>query len=160
MKISRLFSLALFLNVIVAPADEVSRWVDDSGRIHYGNVPPPSDAVNLEKLDIPDSYDDAAYAAGQQRLRETEQELEQYEQERKADEERRAKEEAERKANIKQAPAFAGPQINLPAPVYESPGIPGKPWIGYPGHPSRPPHLGSPGPGPKHEHSPLPKKGD
>ena len=158
MRVVILFAL-VFLS-FVSTADEIQKWVDDSGRIHYGNVPPPNDAEGVQKLDIPDSYDEDAYEAGQERLRETELELEQYEREREEEEERKAKEEAERKANIKQPPAFAGPRINLPPPEYEAPNIPGKPWIGYPGHKPRPPHHGKPEHRPKQKRSPSSRQGD
>jgi hypothetical protein len=154
------FAIVLFLSANVTIGDEITRWVDSSGRVHYGNVPPPGSARGVQTLDVPDSFDEEAYEAGQQRLRETEVELEQYEREREAEEERKAREEAERKANIRQPPAFAGPRINLPLPEYEAPNIPGKPWIGYPGNQPRPPHHGKPEHRPKHKPSPSSRPGD
>jgi hypothetical protein len=135
------FAFVLLLYADATTGDDVSRWVDSTGRIHYGNVPP-GDAEGIEKLDIPDSFDEKAYEAGQQRLRETELELEQYERERDAEEERKAEQEAERKARIRQPPAYPAPYM-IPPVVVEPYHRYGGPWTRKPGHA-----------GDKHPHSP------
>ena len=117
---------------IIASAEEVNKWVDDKGKVHYGNVPPATEAMPVKKLEIKETFDQKEYEKAKQRHVETEQFGEELEKERKADEERKSKEETERKASIKQPPPLAGPRINLPAPYYEAPRVPGKPWIGVP----------------------------
>jgi hypothetical protein len=117
---------------IIASAEEVNKWIDDKGKVHYGNVPPATEAVPVKKLEIQDTFDQKEYEKAKERHVETEQFGKELEKERKSEEERKAKEEAERKASIKQPPPSAGPRINLPGPYYEAPRVPGKPWIGIP----------------------------
>jgi|GEM_PF-1433036 len=117
---------------IIASAEEVKKWVDDKGKVHYGNVPSDTEGMPSRKLEIKDTFDQKEYEKAKERHVETEQFGKELEKERKADKERKAREEAERKASIKQPPPSAGPRINLPAPYYEAPRVPGKPWIGIP----------------------------
>ena len=117
---------------IIASAEEVKKWVDDKGKVHYGNVPSDTEGMPARELEIKDTFDQKEYEKAKERHVETEQFGKELEKERKADEERKAREEAERKASIKQPPPSAGPRINLPAPYYEAPRVPGKPWIGIP----------------------------
>lgn len=127
---------------VIASAEEVNKWVDDKGKVHYGNVPPATEAMPVKKLEIQDTFDQKEYEKAKERHVETEQFAKELEKERKSEEEKKAKEEAERKASIKQPPASAGPRINLPAPYYEAPRVPGKPWVGIP-IPPRPTPLPS-----------------
>jgi hypothetical protein len=112
-----------------AMCDEVKKWVDESGQVHYGNLPPDELPVEVEKVEIQDSFDQQEYENAAQRNKETEQSLKEYETERKKAEKEAARAEAERRANIKQPPPLAGPSINLPPPEYTAPSIPGKPWL-------------------------------
>lgn len=114
---------------LAALGDEVKRWVDENGQVHYGNLPPDELPVEVEKVDIQDSFDQQEYENAEQRNKETEQSLKEYETERKKAEKEAARAEAERRANIKQPPPLAGPKINLPPPEYTAPNIPGKPWL-------------------------------
>ena len=86
----------------------------------------------LNEFQLQNKHLNEEYEKAKERHVETERFGEELEKERKADEERKSNEETERKASIKQPPAFAGPRINLPAPYYEAPRVPGKPWIGIP----------------------------
>lgn len=117
---------------IIASAEEVKKWVDDKGKVHYGNVPSDTEGMPARELEIKDTFDQKEYEKAKERHVETEQFGKELEKERNADKERKAREEAERKASIKQPPPSAGPRINLPAPYYEAPRVPGKPWIGIP----------------------------
>jgi len=120
---------------LIASAEEVNKWVDDKGKVHYGNVPSDTEGMPASKVEIKDTFDQKEYEKAKKRHVETEQFGKELEKERKADEEKKAKEEAERKASIKQPPPSAGPRINLPAPYYEAPRVPGKPWVGIPVQP-------------------------
>jgi len=117
---------------IIASAEEVKKWVDDKGKVHYGNVPSGTEGMPAKKLQIQDTFDQKEYEKAKERHVETERFSKELEKERKAEEESKARGEAERKAHIKQPPPFAGPRINLPPPYYEAPRVPGKPWIGIP----------------------------
>ena len=117
---------------IIASAEEVKKWIDDKGKVHYGNVPSETEGMPAKKLQIQDTFDQKEYENAKERHVETEQFGKELEKERKVEEESKAKEEAERKAHIKQPPPFAGPRINLPPPYYEAPRVLGKPWIGIP----------------------------
>ena len=133
MKLALVFILSMVS--IFASAEEVKKWVDEKGKVHYGNVPSDTEGMPASKLEIKDTFDQEEYEKAKERHVETEQFGKDLEKERKADEERKAKEEAERKASIKQPPPSAGPLINLPGPYYEAPRVPGKPWIGIPVQP-------------------------
>ena len=92
---------------IIASAEEVKKWVDDKGKVHYGNVPSDTEGMPARKLEIKDTFDQKEYEKAKERHVETEQFGKELEKERKADKERKAKEEAERKASIKQPPPSA-----------------------------------------------------
>ena len=122
--------LALFS--FSASAEEVNKWVDEKGKVHYGNVAPEAEAEPVKKLEIQDTFDQQEYEKAKERQKGVEQFGDELEKERKAEEKKKAEEEAERKANIKQPPPSGGTHINLPPPYYEVPRVPGKPWIGVP----------------------------
>lgn len=121
--------LLLCCTPLSAVSEEVKKWVDESGQVHYGNLPPEEMPVEVEKVDIQSSFDQQEYENAQQRNQEIEQSLKDYETERKKEEKEAARAEAERRASIKQPPPLAGPQINLPPPEYPAPTVPGKPWL-------------------------------
>ena len=127
-----LVGLTLLLFSFITSAEDVKKWVDESGKVHYGNVPPQTEAEPVKKLEIQDTFDQKEYEKAKERHKEVEKFGDNLEQERKAEEEKKAKAEAERKASIKQPPPAATPTINLPPPHYEAPRVPGKPWIGVP----------------------------
>jgi hypothetical protein len=124
--------IILLLLSFISSAEEVKKWVDEKGKVHYGNVPPQTGAESVKKLEIQDTFDEKEYEKAKEREKDIKQFSDDLEKERKADEEKKAKEEAERKASIKQPPPAAGPMINLPPPYYEAPQVPGKPWLGVP----------------------------
>lgn len=47
--------LALFS--LSASAEEVNKWVDEKGKVHYGNVAPEAEAEPVKKLEIQDTFD-------------------------------------------------------------------------------------------------------
>ena len=127
--------LVLLISVVTftASGDEVNKWIDEKGKVHYGNVPPETDSAPVKKLEIQNNFDQNEYEKAKKRHIETEQFAKELEKEREEEAKRKVEEEAERKANIKHPPPFADPRsINLPRPYYEAPRVPGKPWIGSP----------------------------
>lgn len=129
---SQYLMFVLFVVTSVSYGDKVEKWIDEKGRIYYGNAPAGIEVKPLDKVEIQDTFDETEYKKAVDRNKETEQVLDEYEKERKEEAERTAKEEAERKARIKQPPPLAGPQINLPPPEYPAPEVPGRPWLGVP----------------------------
>ena len=68
-----------------AQAETVKKWIDEQGRIHYGNS---NAAIDAETVEIMDTFDEKAYQEGVQRYEEMEKFLDEFEQERQTGEER------------------------------------------------------------------------
>ena len=106
-----------------AQAETVKKWIDEQGRIHYGNSNAASDA---ETVEIMDTFDEKAYQEGVQRY----EEMETFEQEQL------------RKRKMGGGHGYkTPPRYQLPPPAYLPPPAPTAPSA-----PTAPP--ASPGPVP------------
>jgi len=128
-----LIPLALLMMLPLAQAEEIKKWIDKDGKVHYGDRKAViEDAVVVEELKPDDSFDPQEYEEAVKRNEQIEQQLEEYEKEDK---------EAERKEKIEKvveglsrprAPAGGTTIVTPPVDVYTGPGRP----IPLPGRPS------------------------
>ena len=102
---------------IIASAEEVKKWVDDKGKVHYGNVPSETEGMPAKKLQIQDTFDQKEYENAKERHVETEQFGKELEKERKVEEESKAKEEAERKAQHQATASLCRSTYQFASPV-------------------------------------------
>jgi len=91
-----LIMFSLSLNTMAEP---IKKWVDEAGKVHYGNTKSEKYIDSAETLKIRDTYDQGAYEEGLKRHKETETLGQQYEKERLADEKEKRKAEKKEKAN-------------------------------------------------------------
>jgi hypothetical protein len=121
-------------------ADEIYRWVDESGGVHYGDQPPPSNALNVRAMEIeirpaPDgAAEDYSIHSQLERLYRTRPVL---------------PEKPDKRSRPPEAPYPGPPPViyrPLYAPVY---GHPGKHRPARPGLRPRPPHGPNPAPPPQ-----------
>jgi hypothetical protein len=103
-----LTSICLVVIVSVTGYADVYKWVDEEGRIHYGEKPPVEDAVRIEIRETPE-VDDTYQQQGidQQKL------LQIYEEERSLKKEEQLKAEKEKVERKKQCEALAVELNNL-----------------------------------------------
>ena len=74
-----LIAIALMLCLAnTAEAQKMYRWVDEQGRVHYGDRPPPGKRQELRKARDPSAGQDAAGAEVSEACRELEQRLASY----------------------------------------------------------------------------------
>ena len=110
-----LIPIALLFLVNTVTADEIKKWTDAEGRVHYGDKKAAiENPANVETLDIEDTFDQQAYDDAMERNRETEESLEQYRQERE-DQARREFEEAVYTGPGR--PIRPGPGVGRPTPT-------------------------------------------
>ena len=58
----RKFTFFLFLlSSNTVTADTIQKWIDDSGRVHYGDSAPVSDVIQGSPLEIQNTFDPVAY---------------------------------------------------------------------------------------------------
>ena len=113
MKLAFVFILSVI--PIIASAEEVNKWVDDKGKVHYGNVPPATEAIPVKKLEIQDTFDQKEYEKAKERHVETEQFGKELEKERKAGKKkRRRKKQNARRASSSRLPLPAHGSICQP----------------------------------------------
>lgn len=112
-----------------AAADEIRKWTDEDGRVHYGDRKAAvENPARVETLQVDDTFDQKAYDDAMERNRETEQSLKEYEVER---EEQAKREREEAAANRPVAPPPAGgTTVVYPPSVYTGPGRPIRPGTG------------------------------
>jgi len=48
----KVFLLAVSLLLMPAYAEEVVKWVDDQGRVHFGDAPPPDKSIEAEVMEV------------------------------------------------------------------------------------------------------------
>jgi len=89
-----MFSLSSY-----ATAEPIKKWVDEAGKVHYGNTKSEKYIDSAETLKIRDTYNQKSYEEGIKRHKETEILGQQYEKERLADEEEKKKIEKKEEAN-------------------------------------------------------------
>lgn len=90
--------LILFSLSSNATAEPIKKWVDEAGKVHYGNTKSEKYIDSAETLKIRDTYDQKAYEEGLKRHKETEILGQQYEKERLADEKEKKEIEEKEKA--------------------------------------------------------------
>lgn len=105
--------IILFLLILtvssVATGDIVKKWIDEKGKVHYGDEKASKNVKGSETLIIEDTYDQQSYEEGLQRHNETEKLADEFEKERLAEEEKR---ETEEKTSPKtSAPANSGTAV-------------------------------------------------
>lgn len=124
-----LIPIALLILVNTGTADEIKKWTDAEGRVHYGDKKAViEDPAKVETLDIEDTFDQQSYDDAMKRNRETEESLDQYRQERE-DQARRELEEAAANRPVAPPPS-GGTTIVYPPAVYTGPGRPIRPGPG------------------------------
>lgn len=106
---------------IIASAEEVNKWVDDKGKVHYGNVPPATEAMPVKKLEIKETFDQKEYEKAKERHIETEQFGEELEKERKADEERKIEGRNRTQGEHQAAAALCRSTYQFTSPILRSP---------------------------------------
>lgn len=57
----KLMFLLFFLASNTITADTIQKWMDDSGRVHYGDSAPASDVTQGRSLEIQNTFDPVAY---------------------------------------------------------------------------------------------------
>jgi len=128
-----------------AAADEVYRWVDDEGTVHFSDTPPASASTNFSTIDIGpstgSSFDPEADVFNIEATRERTQQ-------------RRGELEEQREARAERARHASAPVTQAPVQREYPVGVAWPRYPGYPGHPVRPvPPIH---PGPKPEPQPRP----
>ena len=120
-----LFVILFSLSSVTA-ADAVKKWVDESGKIHYGNTNDAAYVDSAETLKINDTFDRESYDAGLVRHKENEQVGDQYERERVAEEKERQKIEEIKNKLDKNRAAKAPPSGGTAVRSYPTPAKPAK----------------------------------
>lgn len=140
-------TLYLILIIIAAPilhADEITKWIDEDGNVHYGDKKAVTDdAVEVEKLKVDDSFDQQSYDDAMQRNAETEKALEEYQTEREEKEQREREEAAMNRPAA--PPAGGGTAVINPPAIYPAPGYPNRPGTGIGNRPRPAPLPANPG---------------
>ena len=134
--------LFLIFAILIAPmvqAEEIKKWIDENGQVHYGDKKAVTDnAVEVEKLKVDDTFDQQSYDDAMQRNAETEKALEEYQQERDVQAQREREEAA---MNRPIAPPSGGTTVIYPPAVYTDPRYRNRPGTGIGNRPSRPATL-------------------
>jgi hypothetical protein len=113
----------------LASADEITKWTDEEGRVHYGDRKARiENPIKVETLQVDDTFDQKAYDDAMERNRETEQSLKEYQAERES-QAKREREEAAANRPVAPAPA-GGTTVVYPPAVYTGPGRPVRPGAG------------------------------
>jgi hypothetical protein len=120
--------LILLLTIVssIAASDEISKWVDDKGKVHYGNVPPGIDAEPVEKLLIRDTFDQEVYDEAKKRSIESQQAQDDIDRWRKAETSQKSKDEFKKKVyrdSFTDKPYLVIPSDN------SNPRVPAEPWV-------------------------------
>lgn len=91
--------LILLLTIVssIAASDEITKWVDDKGKVHYGNVPPGRDAGPVKKLLIRNTFDQQVYDEAKKRSIDSQQAQDDIDSWRKAEISQKSKEEFKQK---------------------------------------------------------------
>ena len=123
----RFLLLFLFATVSsIAAGDEIQKWVDDTGKVHYGNVPPVVDAEPVKKLKIRNTFDQDVYEEAYKRSIELQQTQSDIDKWRKAEASQKSKEELKQKVYRE---SFTNkPYIVIPSSNPNS-RIPAEPWV-------------------------------
>ncbi|MEA1890051.1 MAG: DUF4124 domain-containing protein [Pseudomonadota bacterium] len=109
----------------VATGDVVKKWVDEKGKVHYGDKKAAEHVKESETLKIENTFDQQSFEEGEERHEETEEFADELEKERLAEEaERKEKEENEKKSS---PPVRSGGTAVVPNPVLRSLPIPNRP---------------------------------
>lgn len=112
----KLFLIFAILFAPVLQADEIKKWIDDDGVVHYGDKKADTgDAVEVEKFKADDSFDQKSYDDAMQRNAETEKSLDEYQKER---EEKEKREREEAAMNRPVAPPSGGTTVIFPPAIY------------------------------------------
>jgi hypothetical protein len=111
-----------------AAAQEIKKWVDADGRVHYGDKDSVVDPVRVEEFQVEDTFDPQAYDEARQRQEELKEELDKIDAQREEEAKREQELETLKKSQPARRPSTV---INLPQPYYEiPPNAPGYPGIG------------------------------
>ena len=132
-KLLRGIIVAMLLLGQAAAAQEIKKWIDADGRVHYGDKDSVVDPVQVEELHVDDTFDPQAYDEARQRQDELEEELDKIDAQREEETKREQELEAQKKSQPARRPTTV---INLPQPYYEiPPNVPVYPGTGISNRP-------------------------
>jgi hypothetical protein len=123
---SHIFLLTLFLPM-AATADSVNKWIDDQGKVHYGDKKAVEHIEGTKTIKIQDTYDQQSYEEGIERHKETSKIADDLEKERLQEEKLKA-EENESKSSVPARPGGTAVAPNLSTrtlPIADRPLLPG-----------------------------------
>ena len=141
---------SLLLAVLVsqpASADTIYKWVDSEGQVTYSSIPPPG-RIKAEIVALPPPPSEEEIKQAQDRVKRTEEQARELENQRLEQEAREAEEARLRKAQQPQPPIVIERPVYVPQPIYYPPAHRPGP---RPPHEPRPPTPVEPRP------SPLPR---
>ena len=93
MKLLLIGILTIFSSV--ATCDEVLKWIDDKGKIHYCNVPPETHDDSVKNIPILETFDQKEYERANLRRKENERAQQEIDRWRKAEADQKKRQEEE-----------------------------------------------------------------
>ena len=98
---SLLLTAVIAIATSAAMAADIKKWIDEDGRVHYGDKPEGLAAEAVETLKIEDSFDQQAYDEALQRQQQREEDLAESDKEYEKQQKEATRQEEERKERLK-----------------------------------------------------------
>ena len=118
-----------------ASAEPIYKWVDSAGRVTYSSTPPPG-KIKAEQMEVPPPPSEEEIKQARDRVKRTEEQSREMENQRLDQEAREAEEARLRKAQQPQPTIVIEKPVYVPQPIYYPPSIKPKPI--HPPHKPRP----------------------